>query len=135
MVLPLIFLLVFALFDLGQWEFQGSQASAAARDGARAGLIVYKTAEGTTASPGGAGWTTVNNAVAGRLDRQTYTLTVACVGPLDETTKPCSTAEPDKDRIMVTVSWTRSPLTPVTSAFGAQNVSGHAVMKVAGAPE
>ncbi len=135
MVLPLLFVLVFALFDLGQWEFQGSQASAAARDGARAGLMAYKTAEGTTAAPGGAGFSTIDAAVAARLDHQSYSLTVACVSSLDETTKPCSSAAPDVDRIKVTVSWTRSALTPVTAAFGAQQVSGHAVMKVVGVAE
>ena len=135
LVLPILFVLVFALFDFGQWEFQGSQATAAARDGARAGLMAYKTAEGTTASPGGAGFTTINNAVAARLDRQTYSLTVLCVSPLDETSKPCSSSQPDIDRIKVTVTWTRSPLTPVTATFGTQQVSGRAVMKVIGVPE
>ena len=56
MILPILFVLVFALFDLGQWELQITQASNAARDGARAGLMAYKTAEGTTASPGGNGF-------------------------------------------------------------------------------
>jgi Flp pilus assembly protein TadG len=135
MALPILFLLVFGLFDLGQWEFMGSQASAAARDGARAGLMAYKTAEGTTASPGGAGFTTINNAVAARLDRQSYTLTVACVSSVDEIAKPCSSAQPDVDRIKVSVAWTRSPLTPVTASFGTQQVSGNAVMKVIGVPE
>ena len=135
MVLPLLFTLVFALFDLGQWEFQGSQATAAARDGARAGLMAYKTAEGTTASPGGAGFSTINAAVAARRDHQSYTLTVSCVGSLDETAKPCASSQPDVDRIKVTVTWTRSPLTPVTAAFGVQQVSGHAVMRVVGVAE
>lgn len=134
-VLPILFVLVFAMFDFGQWELQTTQATNAARDGARAGLMAYKTAEGTTSSPGGSGWSTVNSAVAARLAGQSYTLTVACVGGADETTKPCSSAQPDVDRIKVTVSWTRSSLTPVTNAFGAQQVSGHAVMKVIGVPE
>ena len=135
LALPILFLLVFGLFDLGQWEFQGSQATAAARDGARAGLMAYKTAEGTTASPGGAGFTTINNAVAARLAGQTYSVAVSCVSSLDEVAKACSSSQPDVDRIKVTVTWTRSPLTPVTASFGTQQVSGHAVMKVIGAPE
>ena len=59
---------------------------------------------------------TVSAAVAARLDRQTFTVAVACVSSLNETAKPCASAAPDVDRIKVTVSWTRSPLTPVTAA-------------------
>jgi Flp pilus assembly protein TadG len=134
-VLPLLFLLVFGLIDLGHWEFQVTQAAAAARDGARAGLMAYKTAQGTTASPGGAGFTAINSAVSARLAGQGYTLAVACVSAVDETSKSCTTAEPDADRIKVTVTWSRSPLTPVSAAFGVQQVSGKAVMRVLGAPE
>lgn len=134
-ILPLLFLLVFGLLDLGHWEFQTTQAAAAARDGARAGLMAYKTGEGTTAAPGGTGFATIDSAVAARLDGQSYSLSVGCVGAADETSKPCATAQPDVDRITVRVTWSRSALTPVTAAFGVQQVSGKAVMRVLGAPE
>ena len=133
-ILPILFTLFFGLFDLGQWEFQSSQATAAARDGARAGLMQYSDAAGTTSSPGGAAFTTINNAVSARLAGQSYTLSVTCVGPLDETAISCATAEPDNDRIRVSVSWARSGLTPVTAIFGVQTVSGTAIMELVGAP-
>lgn len=134
-VVPVLFLVVLGLFDLGQWEFQSSQASGAARDGARAGLMAYTTAAGTTAAPGGAGFTAVNSAVSARLAGQGFTVAVTCVGPADEVAISCSAAKPDADRIRVVVSWTRSPLSPVTQPFGIQQVSGKAVMRVVGAPE
>ena len=44
-VLPLLFLFIFALIDIGLWEYQSTQASAAARDGARVGILRYLTAD------------------------------------------------------------------------------------------
>ena len=44
-VIPILFLFMFALIDIGLWEYQRTQASAAARDGARPPT---STAAGTT---------------------------------------------------------------------------------------
>ena len=138
-VLPVLFALALALFDMGQWVLQTTQLSGAARDGARAGILNYKTAAGTvtnTSTPtSGTGLEAVNNAIKGRLAGQAYSATVTCVGPSDEVSKSCVTAAPDADRIKVAVSWTRQPLTPITSIFGPQVVRGNAVMQLVGQPE
>jgi Flp pilus assembly protein TadG len=135
-VIPLLFVFVLGMMDIGLWEFQTSQASGAARDGARAGILSYKTASGTTAAPGGADFTIVNNAIKGRLGNQNYSATVTCVGPTDETAISCATAQPDSARIKVVVTWSRSSTSPLSSVIGqTQTVTGTAVMQVVGHPE
>lgn len=134
-VLPVLFLLVLGLFDLGQWVLQGTQLSAGARDGARAGILSYKTAAGTTAAPGGADFATIDNAVRARLAGQAYSMTVACVGASDEVSKSCASAMPDVDRLKVSLSFTRSPLSLATSPFGPQAVTGISVMQLVGRPQ
>ncbi|MCU1448137.1 MAG: hypothetical protein JWP02_307, partial [Acidimicrobiales bacterium] len=64
-VLPLLFFLVLTMVDLGMWGFQTSQATSAARDGARVGIINYVTAKGP--SPGGTDYTAIANAAKARL--------------------------------------------------------------------
>jgi Flp pilus assembly protein TadG len=138
-VVPLLFVFVLALVDIGLWEFQTSQASGAARDGARVGILSYTTASGSTASPGGTSFTAIDNAVKGRLAKQPYSVTVTCVGPTDETTKSCSTASitpPDIDRIKVVVTWSRKSYSPLGSLIGSsQTVTGTAVMQLVGKPQ
>src|SRR5207237_9935455 len=84
-VIPLLFLFIFGLIDVGLWEYQGSQASAAARDGARVGILRYLSADTT----GSANNTAISNAVAARLGGQAYNLTVTCLQEGAPTTKPC----------------------------------------------
>ena len=142
-VLPILFLFVLALVDIGLWEFQTTQASNAARDGARAGILHYKTAAGSTASPGGADFTTINNAVKARLANQQYSVTVSCVGPTSDTTitGDCSSASigidsSSTDRIKVVVTWSRAGLSPIGKLFGvAQTVTGTATLQLVGLPQ
>ena len=67
-VIPILFLFMFALIDIGLWEYQRTQASAAARDGARVGILRYLTADVN----GSANNTAISNAVAARLGGQPY---------------------------------------------------------------
>jgi Flp pilus assembly protein TadG len=137
-VVPLLFLLVLGMMDIAMWEFQNSQASNAARDGARVGILSYTTASGSTGSPGGTDYTAINNAVKGRLGNQSYSLTVTCVGPTDETATSCATANitpPGIDRLKVVVTWSRSSFSPLSKYIGvSQTVTGTAVMQLVGKP-
>jgi Flp pilus assembly protein TadG len=128
LIVALLFALLFGLFDLGHWEFQLTQLTAAARDGTRAGIVSYASATGTTASPGGADFSRIDDAVRARLVGQPYALAVSCVGPTDDSDKPCDAAAAGVDRLRTQVTWTRSGLTPITAAFGPRTITGSSVM-------
>ena len=138
-VIPLLFFLVLGMLDIGMWEFQTTQASNAARDGARVGILSYASAAGSSSSPGGQDFATVNDAVRKRLAGQTYGVTVSCVGPTSETTINCATANINPanpvDRIKVVVTWSQASFSPLSKFFGAtQTVTGTAVMQLVGKP-
>ena len=133
-VVPLLFLFIFGLIDIGLWEYQSTQASAAARDGARVGILKYLSAD----TVGSANNTAISNAVAARLGGQSYTLTVTCLNEGDATTKACdSAARVDQDRIKVVVSWNYGSLTYVGQfvAGNSHTVTGSAVMTIHGLPQ
>ena len=134
-VIPIFFLLAFGLIDMGLWGLQRGQASSAARDGARAG-IVLKLA-GTSGSPtSNANKTAIENAVAGRLDRDTIeSVVINCEDGLTGATKTCSSVVNGRDRIKVVVTWQRPFLTFVGTIFGnSSTVTGTSTMVIAGAP-
>jgi Flp pilus assembly protein TadG len=133
-VIPLLMLFMFGLIDIGIWEYQGSQASAAARDGARVGILKYLSAD----TVGSANNTAISNAVAARLGGQSYNLTVTCLNEADTTTRACdSGVRVDQDRIKVVVSWNYGSLTYVGQfvAGNSHTVTGSAVMTIHGLPQ
>ena len=133
-VIPLLFLFIFGLIDIGLWEYQGSQASAAARDGARVGILLYLSADTT----GSANNTAISNAVAARLGGQSYNLTVSCLNEGNSTAKACDSGVlVDRDRIKVVVTWQHPSLTYVGQfvAGNSQTVTGSAVMTIHGLPQ
>jgi Flp pilus assembly protein TadG len=133
-VIPILFLFVFGLIDIGLWEFQNSQASGAARDGARVGILKYLAAD--QASPPSANYSAIDEAVRARLGGQSYTLTVTCLAESSTTTKACNTAVVDHDRIQVVVTWQHPSLTYVgqLAAGNSQTVTGTATMVINGLP-
>lgn len=134
-VIPIFFLLAFGLIDMGLWGLQRGQATSAARDGARAG-IVLKLA-GTSGNPtSNANQTAIKDAVAGRLDRDTIeNVTISCVDGVTGLDKPCSTVVNGRDRLKVVVDWQRPFLTFVGTIFGnSSTVTGTSTMVIAGAP-
>lgn len=133
-VLPLLFLLVLTMVDVGQWAFQTSQATSAARDGARVGIINYATAD-----TGGQDFTKIQDAVKARLAGNPTGLSVSvkCVPPDSSAAlnNGCGSALAGCDRIMVTVTWTRRASSPlIGSLFGVTSVKGVSAMVIAGAP-
>ena len=133
-VVPLLFLFLLGVLDIGLWEFQNSQASSAARDGARVGVLHYLSAD----TSGQANNTTIINAVKARLGGQAPTVTVTCMGPSTTTAKACdSSIAIDSDRIKVNVIWTRPPLSFVSKLGGTstQTVHASATMQIIGLPQ
>jgi Flp pilus assembly protein TadG len=133
-VVPLLFLFILGVLDLGLWEFQNSQASSAARDGARVGILQYLNAD----TAGQANNTAVVSAVNARLGGRAPSVTVTCIGPSSTTAKACDNAiNVDSDRIKVDVSWARPPLSFVSKLGGtnSQTVHASATMQIGGLPQ
>jgi Flp pilus assembly protein TadG len=137
-VLPLLMLFVLGMVDVGLWVFQATQASSAARDGARAGIVRYQLADVPTSADAGA----IRSAVERRIGAQPFGAPIAvqvrCV-PAGESTSlagGCSAASVvNRDRVEVTVSWPRQALSFVTLGFGSsQTVRGRSAMVLLGRP-
>ncbi|MEY2566583.1 MAG: hypothetical protein QOE35_1112 [Actinomycetota bacterium] len=135
-VIPIFFLLAFGLIDMGLWTLQKGQASSAARDGARAGIVLQlRGVAGTPTS--NANVTKIESAVASKLGTQTVNaVTVTCVNGLTGADLPsCSSVVNGRDKLRVKVDWNRPFLTFVGAAFGnGSNISGTSTMVIAGTP-
>src|SRR5581483_9309673 len=132
LVLPVFLTAVLGLVDIGYAVFQTSQATSAARDGARAGILAFTSADvaGSTDNA------KIQSQVRERLPGQNVeSITVTCLsGHTGTTTISCASATPDTDRIRVVVTWTYRPLTPAGAAVGPISITGTATMGIVGAP-
>jgi Flp pilus assembly protein TadG len=136
--LPLLVLFVLGMVDLGLWVFQSTQASSAARDGARAGILRYQQADVPTSADAAA----IRSAVARRIGAQPFgaplTVQVRCVtaGQNVAVSGGCAAASViNRDRVEVTVTWPRRALSFVTQGFGvSQTVKGQTAMVLLGRP-
>ena len=81
-VFPIFLTLLFGIIDIGNAEFQTSQATAAARDGARVGILHFDQADVN----GSSDKTIIVNQVNARLAGQSATVTVSCINGLTGTT-------------------------------------------------
>ena len=137
-VIPILFLFIFALIDIGLWVFETSQASSAARDGARAGIVLRLN--GSTGAAKTANETTIRNAVVARLADNRITdptndITITCLTSADAPVN-CENVASGSGRLRVTVRWQRPFLTFVGGIFGGadRTVTGKATMVVVGRP-
>ncbi len=140
-MLPLLMLFVLGIVDLGMWDYQTSQTSSAARDGARyASVDVIGTDKclapctSPTATPS-ADNLEVKSAIAARLHGPAFTFTVRCLPKTGTTYKPCTAdmSTVDRDRVEVSVVWTRPAMTFVSRALGAsQTVKSTSTMTISG---
>lgn len=129
---PIFLTLLFGIIDIGYAEFQTSQATAAARDGARVAILSFNNADVTGSTDSQTIVTQINARLAGQ---QVGTIAVSCLSGLTgSTAETCSTASPDQDRVRVTVSWSYVALTPVMASFGLTTISGTATMAIVGSP-
>ena len=132
--LPVLFMFVFAMIDLGLWGMYTNQAESAARDGARAGILVFHHAD----IPAAADREAVVDAALRRLPEGTARredVVISCLDP-DDVPRPCSTARLDIDRIHVEIRWRWPLLTPVAGLLGRSEgfAAGSASMVIVGLP-
>ena len=132
--IPILFLFVMGLIDLGMWTLNDNQATNAARDGARAGVISYLLADVPGSDDHDAIVEKIESQLPGR-DIGPGDISVRCVLPNGNAT-PCSTARPDVDRIEVSVDWTWSLVTPIAAIIGVDEgeARGVAAMSIIGKP-
>lgn len=126
LVLPIFFTLVLGFIDIGLGVFQTSQATSAAADGARVGIVRLGTGEGLTADDREA----IEDAVHGRLAGQDVDeIDIGCVNGAGGIAS-CTTA----GFIKVTVSWPFEPLSFVGHALPVQSIEGSSTLAIARQP-
>jgi Flp pilus assembly protein TadG len=141
LVLPILMMIVLGIIDYGMWDYQTSQTSSAARDGARnASVDVVGTdvcaspCTSPNATPSAANQR-VRTAIASKLGSQSFTFTVRCRQPTGSTYEACAvtSSNVDKERVEVTVTWTRPAMTFVSKVLGASNtVQATSTMTISG---
>jgi Flp pilus assembly protein TadG len=139
-VIPILFLFIFALIDIGLWVFETSQASSAARDGARTGIVLQLN--GSTGAAKTANEKLIRDSVVARLADNRITnpandITITCLtSASSDTNVACEDVASGSGRIRVTVKWKRPFLTFVGGIFGGadRTVTGKATMVVVGRP-
>ncbi len=130
-VLPIFFTLVFGGIDVGRGVFQTSQATGAAADGARVGVLDHTQAD----VPGSPAHQAIVEAVEGRLAGQAHDpVVVTCLtssgdsGSKDAVS--CADADPDTDFLRVQVAWRFRPVSFVGSRFPVTDITGTATMLI-----
>ena len=140
LVFPILMLMILGLIDLAMWNFQKSQTSSAARDGARfasLGVVGTDVCASPCSSPGSpsAANTAVKNAIKARLGNQAFTFTVRCMPATGTTAHACvlNSSTVDSDRVEVQVTWTRPAMTFVSKMLGAsRTVQSKSTMTISG---
>ena len=135
-VLPLLFMFIFGLVDLGMWTLNANQASNAARDGARVGILAYPLPGFAIATEKEEAKAAIIEAVKARLPEGTVDdsdVTITCLAD-DGTTVSC--ADPNPDRVKVDVVWAWRLVTPVATMLGIEEgaATGSATMEIVGRP-
>ena len=123
--IPIFFVFLLAFVDLGLGVLQTSQATSAASDGARAGIIDPTDTAAIEAA--------VKERLAGA---KVGSVTITCLKP-GGTTVDCASSEldPETDRIRVVVKWRWKPVGPVGHAFPVQDIVGSSTMDIVPQPE
>jgi TadE-like protein len=124
--LPILLFLLLGAADVGTAIFHTSQATSAARDGARVGIVHYLGASDTTSSDY---QNYILPAIRGRLPGQTFNAQVLCTHAGSSIN--CASAETG-DVISVTVTWSYAPISPFGRSFGAQTIKGTSQMRIVG---
>lgn len=134
--IPVMFLFIAGIIDLGMWGYNSNQAANAARDGARVGIIDYATAD-VAGSPS---HQAIVDAIEAHLPGRSIAPSQIAVSCVDAGGTPlsggCTTADPAEDRLRVEVGWTWDLVTPLAGAIGvdAGAADGAASMVILGLP-
>lgn len=138
--IPIVLLLLSGTVDLGFWVFERTQVSNAARDGARAGILQFASADspGTFSSASslstGSADQQIQAAIASHLAGRAFSATVACYTAGATTVTPCAGATPGRDEIQVTVTASRPSYSFFGPVFGTNTVTAKAALPVMGLP-
>lgn len=131
---PIFFLLLLGLVDIGVGVFQTSQATSGASDGARV-AIVWPT--DSTDLP--AHFDKIRAAVRGRLVGQSIpdsAIGITCSTPGgDPISCTAAALNPQRDRVKVTVTWPWRPVSFVGAALPVQNIKGTTTMSIVSQPK
>lgn len=129
--LPILFMFILGLADLGMWTFNANQATNAARDGARAAIIDHRFADDPTSETFEAVVERIESRLAGR-SLTVQNVAIDCVRADGGT--GCEGAHPDRDQIRVRVDWSWDLITPIAAVIGVDkgNASGVATMTIVG---
>lgn len=133
LVLPILLAFFLGLFEYSIVEFQQSQATSAARDGARAGIVLDYSAADQTGSPANLA---IEAAVRARLlGQENVTIVVRCVLDDGTTTVACSNSalKSDQGFLSVAVSWPYESVTG-TGLFVPSTITGTTKMSLVGVP-
>lgn len=129
--IPVMFLLILGLTDIGNAIFQTSQASGAAADGARAAITIDDLSGAET---GGPAHEAIKAAVMGRLvsaETAGTDITISCRHG-DGTTVACADASDDPRRdtivVQVEVSWDWEPLSFVGHSIPVRTIEASSTM-------
>jgi hypothetical protein len=132
-VMPILLALVLGLMDFSLWELQESQVSSAARDGARAGVVLPLD---DTSS-----YDAIDHAARAKIpdvDRlDDFAVQVWCSGAGGTQAvawSGCSDAVPGTTRLIVRTSWTYRPLSFVGDTFAGSAITSTAEMVWNGPP-
>lgn len=129
-VLPLLFAVLITFVDFGDFIIQNSQAAAAARDGARYGIIYYTDTAGIVAAAG----RHVTHVVS-----KPDNITITCATPNPTASSPavnsvdCAKAVPGCDLMQVTINWPRTAFSPLGVVL-AKSVSATSKSVIIGGP-
>ena len=130
LALPILLVVILGFVDLGLAVFQTSQASSAAADGARAGVIRFEHADVAGSADRAAIEAAVNAKLVGQ---RVESITVACIDPIDAAVS-CASADPEVDRLQVAVAWTFRPISPLGNMIPSKVLTGRATMSLIDQP-
>jgi hypothetical protein len=127
-IMPILLVIVLGLMDFSVWEFQESQASSAARDGARVGVLLSLDAADQSATK-----TAISDAVRAKIPDsgklKSFNVRVWCAGGTPGTEfSGCLPSKPGQTRLIVEASWTYVPVSFVGERFGTPKVTSTAEM-------
>jgi Flp pilus assembly protein TadG len=136
LIMPLLFLLVFGLMDFANVSLQNSQASSAARDGARVAILHYSCADSTTGScASSTDAATVTAAGLAKVgSRPGATVVIRCLTGATLTVESCANATVDTDYVEVKVSWPTQILTGLTTRLLPTTTTSTSRMAIVGLP-
>lgn len=129
--LPILFLLLLALADLGRGVQNKSQATSSAADGARA-AIVMSTLPDTTDCANDSSYQAIIAAVQRTIPGSGLgceEVEVTCLRP-DDSEINCTAADPLADRIRVGVDLPWRAVSPVGALITGSSISGQSTMQL-----